>query len=405
MLFKYKGYDETGKKVKGTLSAASEKEAASILRNKNIFYESLLPVSQRFSLQDMKKRTMPHTMLASFAKELSSYLRSGMTVLTAIRLLESQYREKKRYNVFLQAVRSRIEEGNSLSQALGNQEIYTLPRFFLKSLDIAAQGGKLTESLQSLGEYFSSQDRIRKQIKNAMIYPSVIFIVAVGMTGFLITYVVPKITEIFQDTGQELPPITRFVLGINTFLTEHYKALLLFFIFFVVFFKSAYTFIPFFRKRIDALMLRLPFFGNIVQNHELGRFSYILSLLLRSGVAYAQAVRLSVASLENLALRDRFEHASKKVAEGNKLSRALQLTPGTPLKRNFMQALALGEESSEVGEVLENIAALYREENDDKIKVALSLLEPMMMLLVGLIVGIIVASMLLPIFTMTQGLQ
>jgi general secretion pathway protein F/type IV pilus assembly protein PilC len=405
MLFKYKGYDESGKRVKGTLSATSEQEAASVLRHRKIHYETLRPATPLFSMKDIGKRSIPPTLLSSFSKELASYLRSGMTVLTAIRLLENQYRDKHRYSLFLQSVRNRIEEGNSLYQALYAQEIYTLPRFFLKSLDIAAQGGKLTEALQSMGEYFSTQNRIHKQVKNAMIYPAVIFTVAIGMTGFLISYVVPKIVKIFQDTGQELPPLTQFVLGVNHLLTRHYIEILAVFILLVLTWKLLYRFSPRFKRGVDAMWLRMPFFGTLIQNHELGRFSYILSLLLRSGVAYAQAVRLAVSSFHNSALKERFDTASKKVAEGNKLSRALQLTPGPSLKRNFLQALALGEESSEVAEVLENIAALYGEENDDKIKVALSLLEPMMMLLVGLIVGVIVASMLLPIFTMTKGLQ
>ena len=404
MLFKYKGLDKTGKRVKGTLSAADEKEAASRLRAKGIFYESLKPAAS-FSLAPLHKRAMSMEQLSMFSKELASYLRSGMTILTAVRLLENQYKDNKRYGEFLQSVKQRIEEGSSLYQALQNQEIYRFPDFYMTSLDIAAQSGKMVEVLTSMGEFFSAQSRIRKQIKGAMIYPSIIFTVAIGMTGFLITFVVPKITAIFQDTGQELPPITQFVLSINRFITQHYLLILLSLIGFVLVWKLGYRFYRPFRQTIDRFYLKLPFLGNLIQNHELSRFSYILSLMLESGVAYAQAVHLSVASFHNSALRRRFEKAAEKVMEGNKLSRALQLTPGVKLKRNYLHALALGEESSEVSHVLENIARLYAEENDEKIKIALSLLEPMMMLVVGLIVGVIVASMLLPIFTMTKGLQ
>jgi general secretion pathway protein F/type IV pilus assembly protein PilC len=130
-----------------------------------------------------------------------------------------------------------------------------------------------------------------------------------------------------------------------------------------------------------------------------------LSLLLNSGVAYAQAVKLAVASFGNYRLIDMFENAADKVMEGNKLSNALQLSKGVKLKRNFMQSLALGEESSEVGEILENISKLYAEENDEKLKMLLSMLEPFMMLFIGTVVGVIVSAMLLPIFTMTQGLK
>jgi general secretion pathway protein F/type IV pilus assembly protein PilC len=177
------------------------------------------------------------------------------------------------------------------------------------------------------------------------------------------------------------------------------------FVLFVLLFKLAYAKIDAFHRFFDGLLLRVPVLGSLIQNHELGRFSYILSLLLGSGVAYAQAVNLAVASFGNYKLRDIFEQASEKVIEGNKLSNAIQMSRGLKPKRNFLQSLALGEESSEVEEVLANISSLYAEENEEKLKILLSMLEPFMMLFIGAVVGVIVSAMLLPIFTMTQGLK
>ena len=137
-----------------------------------------------------------------------------------------------------------------------------------------------------------------------------------------------------------------------------------------------------------AWLLKIPVLGALIQNHELGRFSYILSLMLSSGVAYAQAVQLSAASFGNTKLKALFDQASNKVLEGNKLSNALQMAKGVKLKRNFMQSLALGEESSEVANILDNISHLYAEENEDKLKLLLSLLEPIMMLFIGTVVGV-----------------
>jgi general secretion pathway protein F/type IV pilus assembly protein PilC len=216
---------------------------------------------------------------------------------------------------------------------------------------------------------------------------------------------VPQITEIFDDTGQELPPITQFVLNISDFLTAHYIAMIVSFILFIFFFKLYYAKIHGFHTFIDKVLLKIPVLGTLIQNHELGRFSYILSLMLASGVAYAQAIQLAKATFGNFGLKALFEKATIKVEEGNKLSNALQMTRGVTLKRNFLQSLALGEESSEVASILDNISALYAEENEDKLKFLLSLLEPFMMLFIGVVVGVIVSAMLLPIFTMTQGLS
>ncbi|GIT98911.1 type II secretion system F family protein [Sulfurovum sp. TSL1] len=404
MLFKYKGFDKTGKKVKGTVTASSEEEAGQKLRTQHIYYEGLTPTKE-FSLEAFAKRQMPGELLSTFSKELSSYLKSGMTILTAVKLLENQHEGEKKYVSFLNSVKTMIDEGKSLYHALNTQKVYALPEFFLQSLNVAGQGGKMVEVLTNMGNFFSAQNKVKKQVKGAMVYPAIIFIVAIGMTSFLIAFVVPKITGIFEDTGQELPPITQFVLGLSDFLTAHYIAIIVVSLSVILIFKIAYAKIETFHRIIDAMLLKIPVLGPLIQNHELGRFSYILSLMLSSGVAYAQAVQLAKATFANHGLRDLFEKASVKVLEGNKLSNALQMSKGIKLKRNFMQSLALGEESSEVAQILDNTSALYAEENEDKLKLLLSLLEPFMMLFIGVVVGVIVSAMLLPIFTMTQGLQ
>ncbi len=404
MLFKYKGFDKTGKKVKGTVTASSPEEAGQKLRTQNIYYEKLT-LTKEFSLEAFSKRQMSGEMLATFSKELSSYLNSGMTILTAIKLLENQHEGEKKYVSFLNSIKTMIDEGKSLYVALNTQKVYAMPEFFIQSLNIAGQSGKMVEVLTNMGNFFSAQNKVKKQVKGAMVYPAIIFTVAIAMTSFLIAFVVPKITEIFEDTDQKLPPITQFVLNISDFLIAYYMYLIIGIVLIILIFKLSYAKIDTFHRLIDGWLLKIPVLGELIQNHELGRFSYILSLMLSSGVAYAQAVQLSTASFANYKLIELFEHASIKVLEGNKLSNALQLAKGVKLKRNFMQSLALGEESSEVANILDNISHLYAEENEDKLKLLLGLLEPFMMLFIGVVVGVIVSAMLLPIFTMTQGLS
>jgi general secretion pathway protein F/type IV pilus assembly protein PilC len=348
---------------------------------------------------------MPGELLATFSKELSSYLNSGMTILTAIRLLENQHEGEKRYVSFLNSLKTMIDEGKSLYHALNEQKVYRMPDFYLQSLKVAGESGQMVEVLTNMANFFSAQNKIKKQVKGAMIYPGVIFVVAILIISFLLVSVVPEITQIFEDTDQALPPITQFVVNSSDFLIAHFKAMLIAIIAFIVLFKLSYAKITGFRKIIDAGLFKVPLIGELIQNHELGRFSYILSLMLSSGVAYAQAVSLAKATFANYGLKDLFDKAATKVVEGNKLSNSLMLTKGVKIKRNFMQTLALGEESSEVAEVLSNTSALYAEENDDKLNVLLSLLNPMMMLLIGGFVGVIIAAMMLPIFTMTQGLN
>jgi len=402
MLFKYKGVDKVGKKAKGTIIANSLDEAKAKLKHDGIYYEKI-EETRKLSMEEFSKKQMPSPLLSSFAKELSSYLNSGMAMLTAMKLLENQHEDNKKYRSFLNSIKTMIDEGKSLHTALTTQKVFSLPEFFTQSVNVASTSGKLSGVLTNMGNFFSAQSKVKKQVTSAMAYPIFILTVAILMSGFLITFVVPKITTIFEDMGQELPGVTQFILAISDFLKGHYVALFVGLVLFVIFYKISYKHFKSFRMMVDRIMIRLPLMGTIMQNYELGRFSYILSLMLSSGVSYAQAVQLASTTFSNVALRDRFDKASLKVLEGNKLSNALSMTKGVTVKRNFMQSLALGEESSEVAHILDNVAKLYNEENEDKIKLMLSLLEPVMMLFIAGIVGVIVVAMLLPIFSMNLG--
>ncbi len=404
MQYKYKGLTKEGKKVKGVLVASNINEAKQILKSKGIFYQSLEEGGSSASvLSSLKKRPMSGSLMSAFSKELSSYIDSGMTIVTALKLMHNQHKSEKKYASFIEEVKKQVEEGKSLYVALNSQSVYELPDFFLQSINVSGQSGKMGEVLSTMGDFFSSQGEVKKQATNALIYPSFIFLVAIAMTGFLITFVVPKITQIFEDTGQKLPTITKVVLALSDFFTHYWLHILIFLIAIVALFQLSYSKIPSFRRLIDSMLLKIPVVGNIIQNYELGRFSYILALMLDSGVSYAQAVQLASTTFNNMALKDLFDRAASKVVEGNKLSVALFRTKGVKPKKNFMQSLALGEESSSVSSILKSISKLYNEENRDKIKVLLSLMEPFMMLFIGAIVGTIVLAMLLPIFSMSLG--
>jgi len=161
MLLKYKGFDKVGKRVKGTINANSIEEARAKLKNEGIFYDSLTPTKE-FNLSGITKKDMPLELLSTFSKELSSYLNSGMTILTAIKLLENQHEGEKKYISFLNSIKSMIDEGKSLYNALITQKIYTLPDFFLQSLNVAGQSGRMVEVLINMGNFFSAQNKVKK---------------------------------------------------------------------------------------------------------------------------------------------------------------------------------------------------------------------------------------------------
>jgi len=225
-------------------------------------------------------------------------------------------------------------------------------------------------------------------------------VISLVMISFMLTFVVPQITKIFVSMHQALPMSTRFIIASGNFFSNHFQVILAVIFIVIVSFVTLKKKVYVFAYGIDKFMLSLPLFGSIIMKSELARFAYIASLLTRSGVPFVQTINLSANTLNNRVIKELFVRASKKVVEGKLLSKAIN-EENLKIDTVFIQSIALGEETSQVENVLTNISGLYFEENHDKISFLLTLLEPALMLFVGGSIGFIVAAMLLPIFSMS----
>ncbi|MCV6607663.1 MAG: type II secretion system F family protein [Campylobacterales bacterium] len=405
MLFKYRGIDKQGKKHSGSIDGVDKKDATIKLRSRGIFVEKISKqqVSLFANLSFLNKKEMvKDSVLANLSRDLAIYLDSGISIVNAVKLASTQYKKDKKISAFLTSINTLLDEGNSFAVALETQKIFSIPRFYLQSVKISEDGGILAEVLEELSRFIKEMEAISKQIRSNLFYPMFIVAVSILMVAFMITVVVPKITSIFDQMNQELPPVTQFVINASDFLGAYWLVLtiVIFGIFFL--FGLAMNFSKGFKYVMDSIFLKLPIFGKTIMITELARFSYMISVLLRSGVPFVQAVSLSANILGNSVLSKVFMDASEKVVEGGKFSAALN-SSNAKLPESFVQAIALGEETSELQKILTNLSAMYFEENRDRVGIMLSLLEPMLMLFVGGVVGFIVVSMLLPIFSMNMG--
>ncbi|WP_457744498.1 type II secretion system F family protein [Sulfurimonas sp.] len=402
MIFKYKGIDADGKKVSDKIEAQSLAEVKSKLKAKNILYKSLEEDTSSFfdKIEFSRKYKISPQELSVLSRELSMYIRSGITIVSALKVIQSHYDKNKKIKLFLTTVSTYLDEGKNFYTALEEQTIVTLPIFFKESIKVSENGGVLDEVLMELSRFLKEQDKINKEIKSAFAYPSFMIIVSLLMISFMLTFVVPQITGIFESMDQKLPTPTIVVIGMGNFFQNNFTLILgsifVFVTAFIFMMKRSHSF----AYGVHKLLLKLPLFGTIIQKSELARFSYIASLLTHSGVPFVQTVNLSANILNNLVLRELFLDASKKVVEGKLLSKALNESK-IKIDYSFIQSIALGEETSELENVLTNISELYFEENRDKIATLLTLLEPALMLIVGGSIGFIVAAMLLPIFSMS----
>ncbi|MFT5659641.1 MAG: type IV pilus assembly protein PilC [Sulfurimonas sp.] len=402
MIFKYKGIDSTGKTVKEKLEAISLEEAKSKIKAKNIIYQSIEEDSASLfdNIDFTRKYKISAKELSALSRELSMYIRSGITIVSALKIIQSHYEQNKKMKLFLVTVSTHLDEGKDFYTALETQSVIELPEFFKHSIKVSENGGLLDDVLMELSRFLKEQDKINKEIKSALSYPMFMVIVSLLMISFMLTFVVPQITGIFESMDQELPTPTIVVIAIGDFFSNNFTAILGFIFIIIVSFSIMMQKSYSFKYGVHKILLRMPLFGEIIQKSELGRFAYMASLLTRSGVPFVQTVNLSANILNNLVIKELFTDASKTVVEGKLLSKALN-DSNTKIDYAFIQSIALGEETSEVENVLTNMSELYFDENRDKISTLLTLLEPALMLFVGGSIGFIVAAMLLPIFSMS----
>lgn len=402
MIFKYKGINKSGVKLRDKIEALSLSEAKSKLKAKNIIYESIKEDTSFVfkSIKFNKKYKIPAKDLASLSRELSMYISSGVTIVPALQIIQTHYENNKYIKLFLSTVSTYIDEGKDFYVALEEQKVIELPEFFKHSVRVSENGGLLDEVLMELSRFLKEQDRINKEIRSAFAYPSFMVIVSLLMISFMLAYVVPQITGIFESMDQELPTPTIVVISMGDFFKNHFTSILGAIFTLVVVFSLLMQRSYSFKYGVHKILLKSPFFGVIIQKSELARFTYIASLLVRSGVPFVQTVNLSANVLNNYVLKELFIESAEKVVEGKLLSKALNESK-TKIDYAFIQSIALGEETSQLDNVMNNISELYFEENRDKISTLLTLLEPILMLFVGGSIGFIVAAMLLPIFSMS----
>jgi len=402
MIFKYKGINQEGKKLKDRVEALSLEEARAKLKAKGIIYQTLEEDSPAFYEKfdfSTKYKIAPKD-LAALSRELSMYIRSGISIVSALKIVQTHYERNKKMKLFLVSVSTHLDEGQSFYSALEAQTVVELPPFFKESIRVSEDGGILDEVLLELSRFLNEQEKIRKEIKGAFAYPSFMIIISLVMIAFMLTFVVPQITGIFESMDQELPMPTQFVIAAGDFFSSNFQLILGLIFFIIVSFVFLNKKIYVFAYGVDKILLKMPLFGEIAEKSELARFAYMASLLTRSGVPFVQTINLSANILNNKVIKELFVSASKKVVEGKLLSSALNQSQ-TKIDNSFVQAIALGEETSQLENVLSNVSELYFEENRDKISLLLTLLEPALMLFVGGSIGFIVAAMLLPIFSMS----
>jgi len=397
MLFKYKAYNKEGKVTKGEIQAESLTEARLKLKHNSLFVET---ISEKKEINWIKSY-IPSELLIPLSRDLSLYIKAGIPIAQALKLIKNSYEKKERN--FIENVITYIDEGNSFYNALKMQKIYLVKDFYLESIKVAEENSFLDVVLMDLSEFLKEQEKLKSKVVSAMTYPLFLLVTAVSMVFVMLTYIVPQIVSIFSNMHQTLPKITQIVLASSYFLQNNMNIILILLIGLIVGFTVLMKTSSAFKKRVDNILLYTPIINKIIIKDELAKFAHIVSLLNGSGVNFTKAIYLATNTLNNLVIKEIFLSASEKVVEGQKLSQ--MLAKAKFIEITFIQAVVLAEETSNVKEILNSVALSYSEENDEKIARFLNLFEPFLMLFIGGIIGVIIVSMLLPIFNLNIGMK
>jgi general secretion pathway protein F len=386
-IFQYKGYKPDGTQAAGTIEAEGLKDAIEGIKSLGVFPKDVAEHIHRERRWSFKRFDAAH--LSSVTRQLSTLLSAGVPLIDAIRSLSEE--NTGSWRGLLVDVRERVQGGASLSRAL---KAYpkVFPDFYVNMVAAGEQSGSLDRVLVRVADYLEKQASIRSKIQAAMIYPA--FMTAVGfmVMAFLFTFVVPKIVKIFENTRSALPFVTVVLIAISNLFVHYWWAMLLLV-------AALFLGIRWLRKNkrhmIDALKLGLP--GNVLRSLYFGRFSRTLGFLLDGGMPMLRALELSARSVGNAVIEGKIFRAVERVAEGARLSASLEGFPSV-----LLQLIATGEKSGTMSEVLTRAAEAYEEDFERRVQKSLSLLEPVMILLMGVIVGFIVLAVLLPMFQLNQ---
>ena len=393
MIFKYKAYDKSGKKISSKIEADSIKEAKNKLTDYIII--EIKPI-KKLNLNISFSSKISKLKLSRTLHTLGLYLNSGISIINSLKLTKNQQEDIK-LEKFLEYLYQEINKGKSFYNALNSQKILKLPNYIISSIKIGEESSKLDVVLIEMSEYLKIESKIESKSKQALIYPLFIFIVSIFMVVFMLTTIVPKIMKVFNTMHQHLPPITQFVINSSNFLKHNYLSISFIIIMIIISFIFSYKKIYKVRYLIDSFLLKLPIISNMIQAKELSRFTYLLFILTNSGINFVQSLNLATNTLENEKIKLIFDKALQEVIKGKKFS--ISLSKVGFWDKTFLQSIALAEETSNISSIMKNLSEIYFEENEVRINTLLSLLEPVMIILIGGIVGFIVTALLLPMFS------
>jgi type IV pilus assembly protein PilC len=397
----FKAMDLAGVKAKGEVEADSKQAVSDQLRARGLI---VLDIADKHSSTEINLRFMESVKadeLAVFARQLATMISSGMSILRALYVLEEQT-ESKLLKETIVAVRKDVEAGLSLSDAFARHPKIFNP-LFVAMTQAGEMGGVLESSLLRVADQLEDDASLRKQVKSAMIYPTLVIIVAVGIMLALCAFLIPVFENVFKEFGGELPAITKVSVFASNVVTGYWWAMIgvttILAVAFIKWKKSSWG-----RPQWDQFRLRVPMkIGSIVQQVAVARWSRTLASLTSAGVPLLQALEITGRTAGNVVVEKAMDGVIASVKRGGTIAAPLAQAPIFPIMVTHM--VGVGEETGALDTMLDKVAEFYEDQVEASVKALTSILEPVMILIIGAMVGFIVISMYLPLFEVYNRIE
>lgn len=393
MLYSYRAKKGPTEVVEDIIEARSEKEA--IEKLSQIGYLPLkieVHTTSRAAVFSAGARFKVRSgEITVFSRQLASLIKSGMPILASLNIISDQS-ENPYFKDILRKIHNDVKDGATFSSALSQYpRLFSL--LYVSMIRAAEDSGTLSQALFKIADYRKEQEEMLSRFRMALAYPVVMAMVGLGTVIFMLTYVMPRLMGIFLNLGQKLPLPTRILISASSLFRQWWIwAVLIIFIFLLR--RQSNTEKG--RESLGVVKLHLPIFGIFILKSEIARFCRTLSMLIKNGIPILKAINLATPVLENEVIRKHLKQSYKDLEQGGSFGRSLK---NIKLFPSFVSNLIIvGEQSGRLDEALSEIALSYERDTDEAVRVMASLLEPLMILFMGLIVGFIVLAMLLPIF-------
>ncbi len=402
LAYNYKARDNTGKLVRGAIEALTQEEVADKLQRMGYAPVTITEVfaGLKFTQLEWSFRRIKTDDIVLFNVQLANMLNSGLSIISSLETLQKQCENKKLNDIIGQVSRS-VESGESLSQAFARH-----PRVFsnlLVSMVKAAEAsGNLGSVLERYAEYAETQADLQRKIKEALYYPVILIVAGTGVITFIATVLIPKFVEIFNRAGISLPLPTIILAGVGTAIRQFWYLIILAGVLIVLGLRK-YVRTKAGRFRFDKVSLKLPILGPIVRKTCISRFARTLGTLVGSGVPILESLDIVTNVMNNQVLGRVIKQMRESVEKGESLAESLKVSEEFP--PDTIQMIAVGEESGNLAKMLNKISDFYDRATGYSIKKLVASLEPILLVVMGIIVAFTMASMLLPMFNMVKILK